>query len=349
MSPHQLEQFLRIWRFPLRKTQARNLLLCISALLQARRCTLTALARMLPGGRLCHRIKRVWRFFDNPRVDPIALAQQVINQVGRLRPQGWLPLLVDDTALGADTSILTVAMPFRGRALPLLAIPYSLRQIRKSLWILRRNVIRQVWQSLGEHAQRAVLVADRAFASTRFFRDLQAAGLRFVIRVPDKVTVQWHIFRHLLQDLDLQPGCRVWLPQVRYGTGRTASLNILAVWEANQARPWLLATNLTDHRTVFRLYAGRMRIEQMFRDWKQHFGLRHSRLTTADRLARLLFILGLAIWALAFLIRRIPQAFRAYVQGRGALSFTSLALYWVDRPPGAKSFRLLSPAGDQSG
>jgi len=333
MLQQQVQQFLHSFDFPLRKTQQRNLALAVSALLQRRRCTITDLARALPGGRLCHRIKRIWRFLDNRRVNPLLVSQRLAEHIGAWRPQGWLPIFVDDTALRHSSWVICFALEFRNRALPLLSLAFNRSNLHQSLWRLRLGAAAQLWRTLGEHARRAVLIGDRDFASTQFFRDLQQMGVRFVIRVPAKVMIQWQGFRQLLLHLDLEEGMKdVWLARVRYGPKQGACVNVLAAWRTGHREPWLLVTNLPDPRATYRLYAQRMRVEQLFRDAKSHFQLRKSRLTTTDRLSRLLMVLMLALWWLAFLVRRIPHQFEALVRGRGPVSFVTLALEWIRRP-----------------
>jgi hypothetical protein len=94
----------------------------------------------------------------------------------------------------------------------------------------------------------------------------------------------------------------------------------------------VLVTTLADSAVAYRLYAQRMRVEQLFRDAKSHFELRKSRLTTTDRPSRLLVVLMLALWWLALLVRRIPHECEALVRGRGPVSFVNLALEWIRRP-----------------
>src|SRR5919202_2889559 len=89
-------------------TQATNLALLVSALLAQRTLCLTELARVYPTPAprrvaqpkhdLLHRLKRLWRFLDNARVDPLAvqlaLVPTTVAQLGRPR---WLGLAVDWT------------------------------------------------------------------------------------------------------------------------------------------------------------------------------------------------------------------------------------------------------------
>jgi hypothetical protein len=89
-------------------TQATNLALLVSALLAKRTACLSALARAFPTPPtrrvahpkhdLLHRLKRLWRFLDNPRLDPLAIQTAMIPHtlasLGRVR---WLGLAIDWT------------------------------------------------------------------------------------------------------------------------------------------------------------------------------------------------------------------------------------------------------------
>ena len=123
----------------LRATQAANLALLVSALLARRTLNLSDLARAYPtpAVRRCarpkhdllHRLKRLWRFVGNTRLDALALQTAFIpHVVAALSRPRLLGLAVDwtmfDTVLPSGVraryQVLRVAVPRGGRALPLL-------------------------------------------------------------------------------------------------------------------------------------------------------------------------------------------------------------------------------------
>jgi len=71
--------------------------------------------------------------------------------------------------------------------LPVACLAFSPSLIRRSLWALREGLIWRLFQGLGEEGKRMVVVADRAFAASPFFRWLKAAKVQFLVRVPVKV------------------------------------------------------------------------------------------------------------------------------------------------------------------
>ncbi len=127
-------------------TQATNLALVVSALLAKRTLCLSELARAYPRSApnerrvscpkhdLLHRLKRLSRFLGNPRVDALAvqlaLIPTIMMALGRPRILG---LAIDwtyfDTRLPTGGHIryqvLRIAVPRRGRALPLVQLAYD--------------------------------------------------------------------------------------------------------------------------------------------------------------------------------------------------------------------------------
>jgi hypothetical protein len=125
-------------------TQATNLTLLISAILSKRTLYLSGLARAYPRSDrrriptpkhdLLHRVKRLWRFLNNDRVDPLAVQVAVLPAtIARLDYPRWLALAIDwtmfDTVMPSGQRIryqvLRIAIPRRGRAIPVLQLAYD--------------------------------------------------------------------------------------------------------------------------------------------------------------------------------------------------------------------------------
>jgi hypothetical protein len=71
MSQHQLFRFVTDLLPAWRKTRRRVLALGVQGLIRRRRLTLSGIARgMDSSARAIHRVKRIWRFTNNPAVDP---------------------------------------------------------------------------------------------------------------------------------------------------------------------------------------------------------------------------------------------------------------------------------------
>jgi hypothetical protein len=329
MSQQQFLSFVTSLVPSWRKSQRRVLALSVQALVLRRCCTLSALARALPATtHVRYRLKRLARFMNNPRLQLLVGWDALVQRAAQLHPEGWLPLLLDETGIRDHATVLSAAVPYRGRALPVAGLAFSPTLIRYSLFKLREGLIWRLSRALGEEGKRMVIVADRAFAASHFFRWLKQAKVHFVIRVPAKVYVQWPGFKTLLSQLELKPGAFHFWPGVRYGPKR-AQLNLLVVWRRDCKEPWLLASSLEDPQEILRLYGLRMRIEAFFKDGKERFALESCRLHTGARLCAFWFALSLAFWWLALEVP-LPSTWESQVRLRGKLSWLTLALEWLD-------------------
>lgn len=96
------------------------------------------------------------------------------------------------------------------------------------------------------------------------------------------------------------------------------------------AEPWYLATSLEDPKSAVSWYWQRGWIEQSFKDSKGRFGVGKVRVSSPERLSRLLMAPTIALsWlTLAALpeIGALPKGFHAAVCQRGRTSVISLAL-----------------------
>lgn len=219
-------------------TQATNLALLVSAILAKRTLCLSELARAYPTPAprrvtapkhdLLHRVKRLWRFTANARLDPQAVQIGLIpHTVARLGRPHWLGLAIDWTLFDARLpsgrrrryQVLRVAVPRRGRALPLLQLAYDNRRLPAG-WSqnqLEEAALLAVVRALPEGV-RPVVLADRGFARATFFEWLQRHRVDYVVRI-DKGTclTEANGRRWKLGQEGLARGALRWAPGVRYG------------------------------------------------------------------------------------------------------------------------------------
>jgi DDE family transposase len=355
-------------------TQATNLALLVSALLTKRTLCLSALARAYPQGvagqrrvaqpkhDLLHRLKRLWRFLDNDRVDPlavqVALIPATVRQLGTPR---WLGLALDwtefDTTLPTGQrrryQVLRIAVPRRGRALPLVQVAYDRDALPagRSQNQLEEAALLVVLQAMPAGV-RPVVLADRGFARASFLAWLQEQGVDYVIRLTRRTCLTDADGRRVKLGTDdgVQPGQMQWWPQMRYGLHhdrpRALWIHAALCWRPpkHQARakrhqqpdePWYLATSLPDGaRPAVAWYQQRWWIEESFKDVHSRFGLKHVQIGCPQRLTRLLAALTLALCWLTLLalphLRALPDGWHAAVAAWGRPSLTSLALEYLD-------------------
>jgi hypothetical protein len=178
-------------------TQATNLALLVSALLAKRSSCLSELARAYPRPvpeqrrvrapkhDLLHRLKRLWRFLDNPRIDAQALQLALIpTTISGLGHPRLLGLAIDWTFFDSVTpsgrrvryQTLRIAVPRRGRALPLLQLAYNRDDLPDSQNQLEEAALLAVVRALPRGV-RPVVLADRGFGRAAFLTWLQEHGL----------------------------------------------------------------------------------------------------------------------------------------------------------------------------
>ena len=259
-------------------TQAANLALLVSAILAKRSCCLSELARAsptppvrrVPGPKhdLLHRLKRLWRFLGNARVDPLAVQCAAIpHAVARLGHGSRLGLAVDWTMCDAVLpsgrrvryQVLRIAVPCRGRAVPLLQVAYDRDRLPAGSGQHRLEEA-ALWAVVAAlpAGTRPVVLADRGFARADFLAALQQRGLDYVVRLKQGVWLTAAAGRRWkLGEEGLVRGQVRWAPGVRYGLWysppRELRLNVARCWRVAACRaskraapkePWYLATSL---------------------------------------------------------------------------------------------------------
>lgn len=349
-------------------TQATTLALLVSALLARRTCCLSALARAFPTpaqrrvaapkhDRL-HRLKRRWRFLDNPRLDPLAIQTALIpHTLASLAPVRWLGLAIDGT-MGDVTlptgqriryHVLRIAVPLHGRALPLLQLAYDRDRLpgAASQNPLAERALAAVLAAVPPGV-RPVILADRGFARVPLLAWLQEHGGDYVIRVnQDMCLTDVRDVRMKLGAEGTQPGQVCWLPQVRYGLshGRPRDLwvNVACCWrvakrhanpDARYRRSRGISPPATDAGRAVAWYWRRGWIEQRFKDSKSGFGMDAAQIRCPLRLTRLLAALTLALsWRTLLGLPRLgmlPVGWGAHVAQRGEVNILSQALADLD-------------------
>lgn len=178
-------------------TQLVNLALLVSAFLLKRSCNLSELARAYPSAPtrrtpqpkhdLHYRLRRLDRFLANPRLDPVAVQCAFIPQtIARLGYPHRLGLAIDWTMWDSRDrrghkvryQLLRIAIPRRGRALPLLQVVYNRDALpaQQSQNQLEEAALLAVVRALPVGV-RPVVLADRGFARATLLTWLEQQGL----------------------------------------------------------------------------------------------------------------------------------------------------------------------------
>jgi hypothetical protein len=304
--------------FALRLSQAKTLSALVAAALGTARVSLAELGRHLTGPAAAkHRIKRVWRFTANERVEVAAAMRGVVRRLLKRRRQRPLVVGFDWTEVGGFCTLMAAAV-MKGRAVPLpwVSVPKGRLAHRRNA--LEEQLLRQLREMLPE-GMSVIVLADRGFGRTELARTCQELDLHYIVRIKPDVWVETDSFRGQLRDYPTHKGmCRV-LRDVVYRRRDPVRQHVVIRWveglPEKRDEPWFLMTDLgRDPRGLSRLYGKRMTVEELFRDDKNRrngWGLRDVQVTQAERFDRLPLILALAYLLLVGLGLRARRRYRA--------------------------------------
>jgi len=288
----------------------------VAAVISAGQLTLTAIGRSYRSSTPKHGIKRADRLVGNftlwsERFILLrALALYLVRGVARP------VVLIDWTGVGDGTRqcALVAAIPFAGRAIPILFEVHSLR--RYGCRAVHRRFLQRLSAVLPQRCS-PIVVADAGFKMP-FYRAVDALGWGYVIRVrgtnrrfggslwrlPDLFARATSAPRDLgsfglLQSDDFAP-------RLVLGPKSALRRRFTDPHRRSAAEPWLLATNLHKHSCaeVIAFYATRMRIEESLRDTKSArygWAFDYARSRRAERLELLLLVGAFATFAVTMI------------------------------------------------
>ena len=296
LNPSQIIAWLRAQAKDMRHSRVKTLSSVVAAATRKQGLGVLALGRAMPGATAAkHRIKRVWRFLRNERVELTMVHHALLRCA--IPPRGPVVVLIDWTDLPPFRSLI-LAIARRGRAVPFLTITVSitgpggmLRAEAQAVQSMRRAI---------PAGREIIIVGDRGFGSTRWIRRLGSLGWGYVLRLGSTVNI-------CTDQAGGTPQLRRGDPARSWGTAtlsdyRPTPTTLVSIWRADSKEPWLLASNLSMvARKVVKLYAMRMWIELSIRDIKNRrwgLGIAEVRLSQAARMDRLFLIALLAYFFL---------------------------------------------------
>ncbi len=314
----------------IRRTIAKNLShLMIAFLLLSRgehsrngRISVSAISRvMLTGAKPKNRYKRLNRFLDNPRFNPLDLVPGFIYLIfGEEGVVGLVPIVIDQTTI-CGVEVISASVPFEGRALPigLTSFEYGLMEGSQNdiEWNFFKNLIDRMpaWLEV-------VFILDRGYSRVRLVREFVRNSVLFIIRerrdVGVKLGRRWLSVGRLRHRL----GQAVRYRRVLLGRGDSELVDIIVYQGRGFKEPWFLVVPpgcemFLPTAKVVELYRERMQIEIKFRDFKTHLGVRGLKLEVrkGERLLRLLIPLALCYIILVVLgASKLGQEIRLEVE-----------------------------------
>jgi hypothetical protein len=262
---------------------------------------------------------RLFRFLTNPRLVPETLIPLHVALVCGLQSvrERW-PLIFDQTTIRGIPTLL-LGLVFEGRVLPVAFSCFTYRMIQKSQNILEHALILAVMSCFSVES-RPLLIMDRGYARAALLTQLLQEGIPFLVRAKKNVLVYYQGKARALVRFPVKTG-QIQFYSVLYHSKQKIPLNLIIFRGQGYKDTWflLIPKDLPlSPKEVLALYARRMSIEQGFRDWKTHLGVRGLVFyceNPAPRLTRLLLAFSLCyLLCLVLGASGDAEAVRAFVE-----------------------------------
>lgn len=283
-----------------------NLSLAVFGQIKSQSGLMSASVREVPGARKHkHRLKRLWRFFSNPRLKPEQLRLFWVRWcLKTFCTDRVVKVAMDWTTLPGNIQCLMIAIPFAGRAIPLVWHLVLHSQIKDSQNRIEERLVARLVNLVSESnpAKKLLLTADRGFGRASLIQFLVKKQVLFVLRVRGDVEIKTQTGKRImLRSLGktLIPHMPVWHEQIIYrGDGMVTGVNLAAVVappkEGPDPDPWFLITNLRKAETTIARYQERFHIEEWFKDLKHQLGIAQLQTRNLMRVRRMLFVSSVA-------------------------------------------------------
>jgi hypothetical protein len=289
---------------------------------------------------------RLFRFLKNQRLVPETLIPLHVALVCGLQSvRERLPMILDQTTLRGISTLL-MGLVFEGRVLPVAFSCFTYRTIQKSQNILEHALILAVMSCFSVES-RPLLIMDRGYARASLLLQLLREGIPFLVRTKSNVLVYYQGKARALGRFPVKIG-QIQFYSVLYHSKQKIPLNLLIFRGKGYKETWYLLIPrdiLLSPKEIVDLYARRMSIEQGFRDWKTHLGVRGLVFyceNPAPRLTRLLLAFSLSyLLCLALGASGEAPSVRAFVEiprrkprhgSRRTLSSLSIGILRISLP-----------------
>ena len=279
-----------------------NLSLLVSAIAGAKELTLPSLAAEMPlEAQDSSLVQRQRRWLINEQVQERETYEPIIKPYLQAMSKTTLPLILDTTDVGVKSHMLTAALGYQRRGLP---IAWECGTGSRGHTSGQRQIaLLKYVRTLLARESDVIVLGDGEFGHVQLLEWLKVAQWDYCLRAAKDTYVwdedQWQ----RLDSFDVHPGEVIWLEDVYLTKDQpTGPVNVLLTWDEPQQRLVVLVTNLSTPDEALYWYKKRYWIEPLFGDIKGHgFDLQTSRLRHPERLSRLMLAIALAYLWLCFL------------------------------------------------
>lgn len=296
--------------------------------------------------------RRIRRIENDPELSAATCVHPFARWRLALGKPRELLLLLDPTSQDERVVMVTAAVWYRGRALPLAwaVWPANAPLVGPPFWA-RIAALLAVVADLLPAGTLVTWVADRAFGSPAFTDLIAARGWQWLVRVQGQTRYQDQLGNEgQINRLLTRAGQRRKLRGRVFKKRGWREASVVAFWGVDHRTPLLLVSSLPPCWSLVHLYRRRFPIEALFRDYKSS-GWQWERGQVADleHVERLLVGMALATWlalcagaeVAAELLAKPPTGQRRTLPPEGKRSLFTLGLHrlraWIAgsclRPP----------------
>lgn len=302
---HEIEQFLQE-HLPaqVHKPTLKRLTLLVMGMIRARHGAPAQIAQAIHHlGLTSAQAESLERRLRRTENDPQISAELCLHSLARQhlllgRPRELL-LILDPTTQEDRVVMVSVAVWYRGRALPLAWTlwPANTPLAGAGFWVRIKALLHRVAAILPVNVP-ITWLADRAFGSAAFTDLLALWGWHYVIRVQDQTTYRDRQGREgAVGRLLRLPRQRAKLRGQVFKKRGWREASVVVYWGHRHKRPLCLVSDLRAHWYLIRLYRRRYPIEATFRDYKSSgWQWERGQVTNLAHLERLLVGMALATW-----------------------------------------------------
>lgn len=277
-----------------------NLSLMVSAIVKADDLTQSAIAAEMPlpaqETSLCQRQRR---WLMNEHVAIRDCYEPIIRRFIDAASQRTLPLILDTTSAGRGCHLLTAAIGYHQRAVPIAWMGGE--GSRGHTDAATQAELLTYVQTLIPADADVVVLGDGEFSSVEALTNYAANGWHYVTRVACDTYVTTANETLRIDQLGVQPGDVLWLEDVYLTQDHALGpLNLLVTWDGQRNQVLPLVTDFDLPEEVLAWYPKRFWTEPFYGDGKGHgFDFQSSRLGHPERIAQLMLAIALAyLWML---------------------------------------------------
>ena len=317
-----------------------NWIWIIVGILQSQSSNLSQIANCLPMETKAEsRVTMIRRWMMNPQVRGWQFYKKVLEHVLMSWSDVEAYLILDGVMIFGDRwQIFRVSLRHGCRAIPIawtIVEGKGLVQVNKL-----KNMLEKVQRFMKRYVKRVTLLADAGFRDCDWAQLCQELGWNYAIRIACNTYITLPDGTSDRLDHWVPVNRNRYFQKILLTRETKLQTNVSITWTTDSKSKAEMVAIITDQiacRARLREYAGRMSIEQSFRDDKSGgFDLEHTRLQHAQRIDHLLLAMAIAtLWCheLGEFVLKQGEPARCFVDPahERTLSLFQLGLRWLKR------------------